>query len=159
MVFAEFNPDPGRRRRSGQPEVFHFYSGSGLGIRERRKKKKHEEKRRRGGTTRLALTHFCRPPISWRVERRERLPTVHTRRRTHASRQGHTHTHGVCEACRQAGRIAVKQADEPANPPTRSAASPPLPCRRWIALHAELHLKKALHAFFKKKPWENKSVL
>lgn len=37
-----FNPDPGSRRRSGQPEVFRFYSGSDLGIREAGKKKKHE---------------------------------------------------------------------------------------------------------------------
>lgn len=40
-----FNPDPGSRRRSGQPEVFRFYSGSDLGIREAGKKKKKHEHR------------------------------------------------------------------------------------------------------------------
>lgn len=39
-----FNPDPGSRRRSGQLEVFRFYSWSDLGIRLEKKKKKHEQR-------------------------------------------------------------------------------------------------------------------
>ena len=39
------NPDPGSRRRSGQPEVFRFYSGSDLGIKEAGKKEKNTEQR------------------------------------------------------------------------------------------------------------------
>lgn len=67
-----FNPDPGSRGRSGQPEVFRFYSGRDLGIRkagEKEKKGKNkitmstEQERQGEGTTRLALTHFSRPPI------------------------------------------------------------------------------------------------
>lgn len=46
-----FNPDPDNRRRSGQPEVFRFYSGRDLGIRKAgEQKKKHE--RRAGETVR-----------------------------------------------------------------------------------------------------------
>ena len=49
-----FNPDPGSRGRSGQPEVFRFYSGRDLGIRkagEKEKKKKKKKHEHRAGET------------------------------------------------------------------------------------------------------------
>lgn len=101
-----FNPDPGSRRRSGQPEVLRFYSGSNLGIREAGKKK-HEQ--RAGETVRRYVEAGTDPFLqasnlvaditeNGNPHVRTNLKTD-TRRQTPADkgaqRQTYTHT-GVC---------------------------------------------------------------
>lgn len=98
-----FNPDPGSRGRSGQPEVFRFYSGSDLGIKEAGKKKKKKHEKRAGETARgndeAGSDPFLQASNLVADIMQNGYPQAHTNPKTDTCHQTRTHAH--MRVCRQ----------------------------------------------------------